>query len=400
MVVYVAIIGVIIVMAVLGLKNTGPSLDSVLMERQMGMMRSSLGIMQSGYARDLTDPNAPPGTSRSFKLELPGSLEYISFGADPDPDNNGILTDTPPGLVTDDGNMIYYKLKGIGKIPVKLDESVHLREGRMNNGHWIPTKVDGHFQALVITGSTQSLSFELVSDNGRVYTLSHLSDDLNIYIDPSVTGALAHGLSIYTASDSVPADNVTVSRVIVQVIDSTGNWVREEDRPIDLLSTRGNLSQTKLITGPAGSSSALISSGEVGLSIITATSPGLHEGTAEVAFTLPPVFVEFNRWIMDDSELTICFQISHAATYEVMFSARGTEAHWPFMPAGWPTAKIKVDGMILGEKEINSTTMISVQYPEIMLNKGNHTLTASMTNDINVPLLGDRNLYAGRIQFY
>jgi len=88
---------------------------------------------------------------------LPERLEYLSFGVDPDPDNNGILNDTPLVLVTDNGDMIYYKLTGDGK------RLVHIREGELVNGRWLSRSVDGLGQAVVLTGGSQSVTFELVA---------------------------------------------------------------------------------------------------------------------------------------------------------------------------------------------------------------------------------------------
>ena len=106
LIVYLVLVGVIIAMVAVGLKNAGPPMDAALMERQMGELKTSFQQMQSGYARDLGDPYAPIGNIRSFDLVLPDSLEYLCFGVDPDPDNNGILTDTPPGLETGAGIVV------------------------------------------------------------------------------------------------------------------------------------------------------------------------------------------------------------------------------------------------------------------------------------------------------
>jgi hypothetical protein len=114
-------------------------------------------------------PYAATGNIRSFDLVLPERLEYLSFGADPDPDNNGILNDTPLGLVTDNGDVIYYKLMGDGKRMVKLRESVHIREGELINGRWLPRSVDGLGQAVVLTDGSRSVTFELVYDGGTTY---------------------------------------------------------------------------------------------------------------------------------------------------------------------------------------------------------------------------------------
>ena len=169
LVVYLALVGIIIALTAIGLKNAGPPMDGALIEHQLGEVRSGIEHMQSGYAKDLSDPYAATGNTRSFDLVLPDSLEYLSFGADPDPDNNGILTDTPPGLVTDNGDVIYYKLRGDGKRLVKLRDQVHICKGELVNGRWLPRSVDGLGQAVVLTGGSQSVTFELVYDGGTIY---------------------------------------------------------------------------------------------------------------------------------------------------------------------------------------------------------------------------------------
>ncbi len=403
LVVYLVLVGVIIAIAAIGLKNAGPPMDEALIQRQMGELKSSFQQMQSGYARDLVDPYAPTGNIRNFDLVLPDSLEYICFGVDPDPDNNGILTDTPPGLETDDGNVIYYKLTGGSKTLVKLDNSVHLREGVFSGGLWAPNVVDGLQQALVIRGGSQSVTFELVYSRGDVYTLSHLTDDVDAYIQPDNTGGLPNGLLVSVQPDSVPADGVMAARVSVQVIDNRGYNVQAEGRVINLSSSRGNLSTGQIITNSHGSGSTTITSGDTGLSVVTGRSPGLHDGSAEIAFTLPPVVFEFNDWIMSspgggpDDELSVNFVLKHDAVYSVTLTGRGTEAHWPLMSEEWAIARIEIDGMIVGDKEIASASKIDVPFGNALLGAGNHTLRVTMTNDFNVPLLGDRNLYVATV---
>ncbi len=402
LVVYLVLVGVIIAIAAVGLKNAGPQMDEALMQRQMGELKSSFQQMQSGYARDLSDPYAPTGNIRNFDLVLPDSLEYICFGVDPDP-NNGILTDTPPGLETDDGNVIYYKLTDGSKTLVKLDNSIHLREGVFSGGLWAPNVVDGLQQALVIRGGSQSVTFELVYSRGDVYTLSHLTDDVDAYIKPDNTGGLPNGLLVSMQPDSVPADGVMAARVSVQVIDSMGTNVQAEGLVINLSSSRGNLSTGQIITNSHGSGSTTITSGDTGLSVVTARSAGLHDGSAEIAFTLPPVVLEFNDWILSspgggpDDELSADFEIKHDAVYSVTFTGWGTEAHWPLMPEEWAIARIEIDGMIMGDKEIASASKIDVPFGNVLLGAGNHTLRVTMTNDFNVPLLGDRNLYVATV---
>lgn len=404
LVVYLALVGIIIALTAIGLKNAGPPMDGALMERQLGEVRSGIELMQSGYARDLSDPYAPTGNTRSFELVLPERLEYLSFGVDPDPDNNGILTDTPPGLVTDNGDVIYYKLRGDGKRLVKLRDSVHIREGELVNGRWLPRSVDGLRQAVVLTGGSQSVTFELVYDRGTTYTLSHLTDNLDAYINPDNAGGLPHGLFVSVNPDSIPADNVTAGRVTLQLVDSQGRWVQEMGRTVNLTSSRGNLSIVQLVTNAHGSGSVMLTSGELGLGVVTAQSPGLHNGIGEVAFTLPPLVIEFNEWIYSspdsdpDSELVAQFQLAHNASYSVTLTGWATEAHWPLMPEEWAIGRIEIDGVILDEIEVTSGSRIDVPFGDVLLDAGNHTLRVTMINDFNIPLLGDRNLYVESVK--
>jgi hypothetical protein len=149
----------------------------------------------------------------------------------------------------------------------------------------------------------------------------------------------------------------------------------------------------------------MLTSGELGLGVVTAQSPGLHNGTGEVAFTLPPLVIEFNKWILSspgngpDSELVAQFQIEHNASYSVTLTGWATEAHWPLMPEEWAIGRIEIDGVVLDEIEVTSGSKIDVPFGDVLLDTGNHTLRVTMTNDFNVPLLGDRNLYVEQVEF-
>lgn len=407
LVVYLILIGIIIALTAIGLKNVGPPIDGALMERQLGEVKSSLELMQSGYARDPSDPYAATGNIRTFELVLPERLEYLAFGADPDPDNNGILTDTPPDLVTDNGNVIYYKLVGDGKRMVKLKDSVHICEGELVNGRWLPRSVDGLGQGVVLTGGSQSVTFELVCDGGTTYTLSHLTDDLDIYINPGNDGGLPHGLFVSVNPDSIPADNVAEGRVTVQLIDSKGRWVQEMGRTVDLTSSRGNLSIVQVVTNDhgSGSGSVKLTSGEMGFGVVTAQSRGLHDGTGEVAFTLPPLVIEFDEWILSSGgtgpgrELVAQFHLAHKASYSVTLTGWATEVHIPLMSEKWAIARIEIDDVFLDEIEVASGSRIDVPFGDVLLDAGHHTLRVTMTNDLNIFRVGDRNLYVEQVEF-
>lgn len=405
LVVYLVLVGIIIALTAIGLKNAGPPMDGALMERQLGGVKSGIELMQSGYARDLSDPYAATGNIRSFDLVLPERLEYLSFGVDPDPDNNGILNDTPPGLVTDNGDVIYYKLRGDGKRLIKLQDLIHIREGELVEGRWLSRSVDGLGQAVVLTGGSRSVTFELVYDRGTTYTLSHLRDNLNVYINPNSTGGLSHGLLVSVNPDSFPADDVTDGRVTVQLVDSQGRWVHEMGKTVNLTSSRGNLSIVQLVTNAHGSGSVMLTSGELGLGVVTAQSPGLHNGTGEVAFTPPPLVIKFNEWINSstntdpDAELIAQFQIEHNTSYSITMTGWATEAHWPLMPDEWAIGSIEIDGVVLDKIEVTSGSRIDVPFGDVLLDAGHHTLGVTMINDFNYPIFGDRNLYVEQVEF-
>jgi len=263
--------------------------------------------------------------------------------------------------------------------------------------------VDGLQQALVIREGSQSVTFELVYSKGDYYTLSHLTDDVNAYIKPGNIEGLPNRLLVSVQPDSVPSDGMMTARVIVQVIDSMGTNVQTGGWVINLSSSRGNLSADQIITNSHGSGSTTISSGDIGLSVIKARSAGLHNGSAEIAFTLPPMVFNFNEWIMSSpgkgpaDELSMAFETKHDAVHRVTFTGKGTEAHWLLMPDKWAICRIEIDGMIMGDKEIASASKIDVPFGNVVLSAGNHTLRVTMTNDFNIPLLGDRNLYVATV---
>jgi len=218
-------------------------------------------------------------------------------------------------------------------------------------------------------------------------------------------GGLPHGLFVSVNPDSIPADNVTVGRVTVQLVDSQGRWVQEMGRTVNLTSSRGNLSIMKVVTNAHGSGSVMLTSGELGLGVVTSQSPGLHNGTGEVAFTPPPLVIKFNEWINSspegdpDAELVAQFQIEHNTSYSVTLTGWATEAHWPLMPEEWAIGSIEIDGVVLDEIEVTSGSRIDVPFGDVLLDEGNHTLRVTMINDFNIPLLGDRNLYVEQVEF-
>ncbi len=55
--------------------------------------------------------------------------------------------------------------------------------------------------------------------------------------------------------------------------------------------------------------------------------------------------------------------------------------------------------MVLDEMEVASGSRIDVPFGDVLLDAGSHTLRVTMTNDFNVHMLGDRNLYVEQVEF-
>jgi hypothetical protein len=186
LVVHVIIMGTIIALVIVGISHVKPGMTEDTLEKQIGAIRVSLAAMQNGAARNLIDPASPGGNIRTYKIVLPEDAGYLAFGADPDPDNDGNLTNTRDDLLTDRGDVIIYS-SSAGKRMIPLDENIEIREGLLENGRWVMNRADGKQYGVVITGSGKSeITFELVYDpiTKERYTLSHFTDDMDAFINP------------------------------------------------------------------------------------------------------------------------------------------------------------------------------------------------------------------------
>ena len=118
-------------------------------------------------------------------------------------------------------------------------------------------------------------------------------------------------------------------------------FVPQPDAPkdgviINLSASLGNLSALNLTT-IKGKATANISSDLVGTSLITATSPGLNPGSAHLTITPEPKIFEFNRWILDESDImTGEFSTSQDMEYTISFSGYGTTFQVPLIGIWWP----------------------------------------------------------------
>lgn len=402
LVVYVILTSAIIVIAVIGFSNIQQGITADSIEKQLGEVKASIMSMQSGGARNLIDPDAPTGNIRTVKLHIPENIKYIAFGADPDPDNDGDLTNMPDGLSTERGNVIYYSGSG-GKVRMVLDDFIEIREGKFENGRWVINNIGGkEYGAVIDEKGEYDLTFELVYDpiSKEKYTLVHMTDELDAYINPRIPNILPNNLWISVNPSSIPADGVTNAEIIIKLKDAKGRDAAVDGVKINLSASYGNLSMTNLTTFK-GKAVSEIKSDRIGTSLITATSPGLNQGSSYVTITPVPIILEFNSWLYnEDEELSTRFYTSQELTYRISFTGSGSSLSIPLMGKSWPNASIKIDGKKIGEETIDSESTITRTFMQATLSAGDHSLNISIRNDKFIPLLGDTNIFVEKIGLY
>jgi hypothetical protein len=401
LVVYVILTGAIIALTAIGLSQIWPGITKDSMEKQIGEIKVSVSAMQSGSTRNLIDTDSPLGNIRTFKITIPEDVEYLAFGADPDPDNDHNLTNTPQDLLTEWGNVILYSSGKGGKKRIPLDGSVELREGMLDNGRWIINNIGDKQYGAVITGKGRyELTFELVYDpiSKEKYTLVHFTDDLNAFINPYDPTILPNNLWISLNPASIAADGVTNADILVKLKDKKGRDAPKDGVVINLSASLGNLSAPNLTT-IKGKATTNISSDLVGTSLITATSPGLSPGSAHLTITPVPIIFSFNRWILNESDIMNGeFSTSQDLEYSISFSGSGTKFQVPLIGVWWPNASIEIDGIKIGEEMINSESLTSITFNRTMIPAGDHNINISLKNDKYLPLFGDTNLFVEKVE--
>ncbi|VVB84588.1 Uncharacterised protein [uncultured archaeon] len=399
LVVYVMITAAIIALVAIGLSNVKPGMTADTLEKQIGAMKVSLAAMQSGAARNLIDPSSPGGNIRTYKIVLPEDMGYLAFGADPDPDNDGNLTNTRNDTLTDRGNVIIYS-SSAGKKMIPLDENIEIREGIFENGRWVMNSANGKQYGVVIRGGGRSeITFELVYDplTKERYTLAHFTDDLDAIINPYDPTVLPNRVEVWTDPDWIPADGATAADVIVQLKDAKGRDAARDGVEVNLTASGGTLGRVNLTT-VNGRARTNITSEVVGTVLFTASSPGLNPGSAYLTVKQVPIVLDFGRWLYSENEeLTASFTTDQSLEYSVTFRGNGTKFSVPFVDPWWPNASIYIDGVKIGEETIDSETMIDRSFPGVTLAPGVHSIKVTLTNDWNLPYLGDTNLFVERV---
>jgi len=181
LVVYLGLLAAVLLLIAQAWENASPVLDEAEIKAQVEDAALSLHSIQKGHSRPLEDIYAPEGSGCILTLSLPESISYLSFGVDPDPDCSGNLSDSEWKL---ESNTLIYQYKNGVKQRVLLEgETVHFLKGAPDEeGNWVPaaslenneTPSGFNETGIVIKYPVSGeFVFELVSENGIRYTMSH-----------------------------------------------------------------------------------------------------------------------------------------------------------------------------------------------------------------------------------
>jgi len=394
--VYVILTFAIVAVTIIGFSHIYPGMTANIMEKQIGEIKVTLDAMQNGGSRNLIDPDSPGGNIRTIIITIPDEVDFLAFGSDPDPDNDLNLTNTPEGVITGRGNVIFYSSVKNGKIGIPLNDGTEIREGLFENGRWVVNEIGGKQYGVVISGKgNYELTFEMVYDplTGERYTLVHMTDDLNAYINPYDPQVLPNNLWISVYPTSLPADGLTYADVFISLKDKKGRDAPVDRVRINLSASIGNLSLQNLMT-VKGKASARIRSDIAGTSMITATSPGLNPGSVHLTIIPVPIILEFNRWIYNEDEgLNGQFFTSQDSNYTISFTGYGTKFSVPLLGTWWPDASIEIDGVKLAEERIDFGSNRTITFSQARLPAGDHHFNISLKNDKYFPFVGDTNIY-------
>lgn len=175
MIVYLAITGCVLVLIAMSWNAIVPLKQGCDVEKQLSEASLELLSLQKGKARDLSLISSAEGSMCSLDLDFPKEITYLGFGVDPDPDNDGNITNS--GWDTENNTIIYRYDNGVKKRWVIKGEQIHFCQGHLSaDGTWLPESTTGHSNMGVVIEKPISGTyvFELARNN-TTFTLSHFS---------------------------------------------------------------------------------------------------------------------------------------------------------------------------------------------------------------------------------
>lgn len=174
MVVYLVITGCVLALLAISWNAIVPVKQGYDVEKQLSEASLELLSLQSGKARDLSMPFSSEGSMCSIELDFPQEITYVGFGVDPDPDNDGNVTNSAWNI--ENNTIIYRYDSSVKKRWIIGAEKINFFQGvRSDTGSWFP---DDTFNSSTNMGIviekpvSGAYVFELVRNNGT-YILSH-----------------------------------------------------------------------------------------------------------------------------------------------------------------------------------------------------------------------------------
>ncbi len=173
LIISIAIIASISILFSIGFFSFGITVSENDVGSQVNYLLSNLDTMiASGFARNIYEPHCLDGTKRSISFDLPDNIMYLSFGCDPDIDNNGILESD----LLEKGNVIFYRVSNGNKKVFWLDSKIKFREGEFEDDKWVINHPDQGF--IIKKGGKTTIIFELVERFNQKYVLIQANDNI------------------------------------------------------------------------------------------------------------------------------------------------------------------------------------------------------------------------------
>ncbi|AGB48837.1 hypothetical protein Metho_0572 [Methanomethylovorans hollandica DSM 15978] len=178
MIVYLAITGCVLALVAISWNTIVPLKQGYDVEKQLSEASLELLSLQKGKARDLSLFSSAQGSMCSLELDFPREITYLGFGVDPDPDNDGNVTNSAWDI--ENNTIIYRYNNGVKKRWIIEGEKIHFCQGRLSaGGTWLPEEISDPSNnmgmgVVIEKPISGTYVFELVRSDGT-FTLSHFS---------------------------------------------------------------------------------------------------------------------------------------------------------------------------------------------------------------------------------
>ncbi|HWR26005.1 MAG TPA: hypothetical protein VN278_07175 [Methanosarcina sp.] len=181
LVVYLALLAATLFLTLHAWQTVNPALEDAEIKSQVETASLSILSIQHGYARNSVDNHSSSGSICTLEFSLPASVRYLSFGVDPDPECNGQLNDSEWSM---ENNTLLYQYKNGVKNRIFLEgKPVHFIKGYRNSGGiWTPmvnqenNETNSSLERIGVVIEypvSGEYIFEMVTQDGRKYTMSH-----------------------------------------------------------------------------------------------------------------------------------------------------------------------------------------------------------------------------------